>query len=101
RLKEMNLKNPFVIGFGIANNASFSQACAYGAGAVVGSAFINVLRESKNLEEDIPRSVNSLKDGKVVRDDRTDKTKDIGRTGRRDSGPNVRYKTTQQVTGDD
>lgn|SRR5690606_11150667 len=66
RLKEMNLKNPFVIGFGIANNASFSQACAYGAGAVVGSAFINVLRESKNLEEDIPRFVNSLKDGKVV-----------------------------------
>jgi tryptophan synthase alpha chain len=65
RLKDMNLTNPFMIGFGIANNGSFSQACAYGAGGVVGSAFINVLRESKNLEHDIPRFVNSLKNGKA------------------------------------
>lgn len=66
RLKALNMKNPVMIGFGIANNSSFSQACEYGAGAVVGSAFINVLRESKDIEQDIPRFVNSLKNGKAV-----------------------------------
>src|SRR5690606_6514672 len=43
RLKSMNMKNPFMIGFGIANSGSFRQACEYSAGAVVGCAFINVL----------------------------------------------------------
>lgn len=66
RLKAMDLKNPVMIGFGIANNTSFRQACDYSTGAVVGSAFINVLRESTNLEQDIPRFVNSLKNGKGI-----------------------------------
>jgi tryptophan synthase alpha chain len=64
RLKSMNMKNPFMIGFGIANSGSFRQACEYSAGAVVGSAFINVLSESKELEKGITTFVHSLKDGK-------------------------------------
>lgn len=61
RLKKMKLKNPFLIGFGISNKQTFSQASEYSAGAVVGSAFVNMLRESKNIEKDVNEFVSSLK----------------------------------------
>lgn len=43
RIKAMNLKNPLVIGFGINNNKTYSKACEYAAGAIVGSAFVKYL----------------------------------------------------------
>lgn len=61
RLEKMKLKNPFLIGFGISNQETFSTASKYGAGAIVGSAFINLLKESKDLEGDIKKFVQSLK----------------------------------------
>lgn len=61
RLKNLNLKNPFLIGFGISNAKAFSTACAYGAGAIVGSAFINMLRQSQNIPADIQKFVANLK----------------------------------------
>lgn len=61
RLKSMNLKNPFLIGFGISNANTFSTACAYGAGAIVGSAFINMLRQSQNMQADIQNFVSTLR----------------------------------------
>ena len=61
RLKKMNLKNPYLIGFGISNQETFSTASQYSAGAIVGSAFINLLKESKDLETDIKTFVHSLK----------------------------------------
>jgi len=61
RLKKMKLKNPFLIGFGISNKETFKQASEFGAGAIVGSAFVNMLRESKSLETDINTFVQSIK----------------------------------------
>jgi tryptophan synthase alpha chain len=61
RLKEMKLKNPFLIGFGISNKETFSQASEYSAGAIVGSAFVNLLRESKSIEVDIEKFVKEIK----------------------------------------
>jgi tryptophan synthase alpha chain len=61
KLKNMKLKNPFLIGFGISNNETFATASAYGAGAIVGSAFINLLKDSKNLGPDAAAFVQSLK----------------------------------------
>ncbi len=43
RIKEMNLKNPIVVGFGIGNKKSFQKACEYANGAIIGSAFIKHL----------------------------------------------------------
>ncbi|GAA4270689.1 tryptophan synthase subunit alpha [Hyunsoonleella aestuarii] len=40
RIAKMDLKNPQVIGFGISNNETFSQATAYAKGAIIGSAFV-------------------------------------------------------------
>ncbi len=44
-IKNMNLKNPFLIGFGISDKATFNTACKYAAGAIVGSAFVKHLTE--------------------------------------------------------
>ena len=62
RLQHMKLNNPFLIGFGISDHATFSKASAYGAGAIVGSAFINLLRESKDIKKDILKFVKGLKE---------------------------------------
>ena len=41
RVRQMQLKNRTLIGFGIHNSATLAQACNYSSGAIVGSAFIN------------------------------------------------------------
>lgn len=43
RIKAMNLKSKLIIGFGISNHETFSKACEYGNGAIIGSAFIKSL----------------------------------------------------------
>jgi tryptophan synthase alpha chain len=43
RIAEMNLNNPQVVGFGISNNDTFTQATQYTKGAIIGSAFIKHL----------------------------------------------------------
>ena len=61
KLQAMKLKNPFLIGFGISNKETFSNACKYGAGAIVGSAFISMLNESVALKADIHGFVKGMK----------------------------------------
>ncbi len=60
KLKKLKLKNPFLIGFGISNQATFSKAADYGSGAIVGSAFINLIKESTDREKDIRSFVAEL-----------------------------------------
>ena len=45
RIKSMNLKNKLIIGFGISDNKTFTSACNYANGAIIGSAFIKYLGE--------------------------------------------------------
>jgi tryptophan synthase alpha chain len=61
RLDKMNLKNPYLIGFGISNHETFATASKYAAGAIVGSAFVDLLKNSKDLKTDITTFVQSLK----------------------------------------
>lgn len=61
RLNKMKLKNPYLIGFGISNHETFATASKYGAGAIVGSAFVDLLQKSKDLKTDITRFVHSLR----------------------------------------
>ena len=46
RIKNMNLKSNLIVGFGISDNETFTTACNYANGAIIGSAFIKEL--SKN-----------------------------------------------------
>lgn len=61
KIKSMKLNNPLIIGFGIRNRADYSQACKLGNGAIIGSAFINVIANSKNLQKDIPQFIVQIK----------------------------------------
>lgn len=61
RLAALKLNNPLLIGFGISDHSTFSKAASFGAGAIVGSAFITLLGNSKNLSADIATFVQSLK----------------------------------------
>ncbi|WP_242204834.1 tryptophan synthase subunit alpha [Aestuariivivens insulae] len=45
RIANLNLKNPQIVGFGISNNQTFSQATQYAKGAIIGSAFVKKLKE--------------------------------------------------------
>jgi tryptophan synthase alpha chain len=53
RTSGLQLKNPRLIGFGISDHASFSTACQYANGAIIGSAFIKALRGSTDLDQTI------------------------------------------------
>ena len=61
RINEMELKNPRLIGFGISNRETFTTACQYASGAIIGSAFIKVLQQSKNLKQDVINYIKSVK----------------------------------------
>jgi tryptophan synthase alpha chain len=43
RIADMKLKNPQIVGFGISNNETFTQATQFAKGAIIGSAFIKFL----------------------------------------------------------
>lgn len=53
RIKEMNLNNPRMVGFGISNKATFEAACKHASGAIVGSRFVTLLEEKRDPEEAI------------------------------------------------
>lgn len=61
KLQTLKLKNPFLIGFGISDNQTFLQAAAHANGAIVGSAFVNLLKDSNNFSRDIDTFVKNLK----------------------------------------
>ncbi|WP_338358253.1 tryptophan synthase subunit alpha [Yeosuana marina] len=58
RISDMNLKNPQIIGFGISDNKTFSQATKYAKGAIIGSAFIKHL--NNNGKSTINKFVHSI-----------------------------------------
>lgn len=43
RISDINLKNPQIVGFGIKDNETFTQATKHQKGAIIGSAFIKFL----------------------------------------------------------
>lgn len=53
RIRQMNLKNPCLIGFGISDHSAFADACKYANGAIIGSAFVKSLNEKPTIEESI------------------------------------------------
>jgi tryptophan synthase alpha chain len=61
RIKAMHLDNPAIIGFGISDNKTFSKACEYATGAIVGSAFVKLLGTGDDYLEKIPGFVKSIR----------------------------------------
>lgn len=61
RIQNMQLKNPTLIGFGIRDKQTFNTACQYANGAIIGTAFINVIDKSKNIKLDIQQFIQDVK----------------------------------------
>lgn len=49
RIANMNLNNPQIVGFGISNNETFTQATQHAKGAIIGSAFIKHLTHNGTI----------------------------------------------------
>jgi tryptophan synthase alpha chain len=61
KIRSMQLKNPILIGFGIKGPHEFSKACKLANGAIIGSSFISMLKNSANFEKDIRAFVQNIK----------------------------------------
>lgn len=61
RIQALKLKSPIMIGFGISNQETFDTASKYSSGAIIGSAFINMLKSSTNIEADVAGFVKGIK----------------------------------------
>ncbi|HEX8546675.1 MAG TPA: tryptophan synthase subunit alpha, partial [Cytophagaceae bacterium] len=60
-IQSANLANPYMIGFNIHDKETFSFATEYANGAIIGSAFINMLTKSKDLDADIKKFITGIK----------------------------------------
>jgi len=58
RIADMKLDNPQIVGFGISNNDTFTQATQYAKGAIIGSAFVKHI--TNNGAKDIDKFVYSI-----------------------------------------
>ena len=60
RLKEMQLNNPILVGFGIKDKETFQSACQYTNGAIIGSAYIKSLEGSTNIQLSTKEFLNNV-----------------------------------------
>ena len=61
RLQAMQLKNPILVGFGIRDAKTFSQACRYAHGAIIGTAFIQSLSGGNNIKQTVSTFIQSVR----------------------------------------
>lgn len=61
KVRDLCVKTPGLIGFGISDKDSFDQACSFSAGAIIGSAFIRALGEKGEIGEKTGGFISSLK----------------------------------------
>ncbi len=61
RIRDMKLKNPSLVGFGISTHESFATVCQYARGAIIGSAFVKMLAGSSDLEMDIGKFIKEIR----------------------------------------
>ena len=60
RIAGMGLRNPRMIGFGISNRQTLESAQANAAGAIIGSKFVTLLRETGNPQDALDRLFKAL-----------------------------------------
>jgi tryptophan synthase alpha chain len=61
RIHDMRLKNSLMVGFGISNKSTFSAACEFARGGIIGSKFVSLLEEQQNPDRAIERLMEALK----------------------------------------
>jgi tryptophan synthase alpha chain len=66
RVSGLGLRNPGIIGFGIHNHDTFTQACNHASGAIIGSAFIKALAGKGNLSENISTFIQGIRKNQIA-----------------------------------
>ncbi|MBN1949912.1 MAG: tryptophan synthase subunit alpha [Bacteroidales bacterium] len=61
RIKNLDLKLPRVIGFGISTRETFEHACRYANGAIIGSAFVSALEKDGDMKKNIREFVRTIR----------------------------------------
>ena len=61
KLAAMKLINPILVGFGIKDKETFNAACKHTNGAIIGSAYINALKDTTNIQQTTNHFINSVK----------------------------------------
>ncbi len=61
KLQDMKLANPILVGFGIKDKATFDAACKYTNGAIIGSAYINALKDTNDISLTTKEFINTVK----------------------------------------
>ena len=56
RLRNLNLINPVLVGFGINSKATFDEVCQWAAGAIIGTAYIKALEKT----DDVPAATKAF-----------------------------------------
>jgi len=60
KLRQMKLKNPVLVGFGIKDKQTFNIACEFTNGAIIGSAFIKALQNSTDINAATEKFLNKI-----------------------------------------
>lgn len=61
KLRDMNLANPVLVGFGIKDKQTFDAAGVYTNGAIIGSAYINALKNTTDIATTTKDFINKIK----------------------------------------
>ncbi len=61
KLQEMKLNNPVLVGFGIKDKHTFKAACTFSNGAIIGSAYINVLKNAMDINQTTKDFINTIR----------------------------------------
>jgi tryptophan synthase alpha chain len=61
RIDGMALKNPRLVGFGISDRASFLKASTGASGAIIGSAFVKLVGQAKDIRSEVVAFVKGIK----------------------------------------
>ena len=60
KLHEMKLSNPILVGFGVKDRATFKAASLHTNGAIIGSAYIKALSETKAIDRSTKEFLNTV-----------------------------------------
>lgn len=61
RIRNLNLRLPRLIGFGISSHDTFTYACNYAQGAIIGSAFVQALEKEGDMKHNIRQFIQEIK----------------------------------------
>lgn len=61
RIRALGLSNKRMIGFGVKDKAGFDHACAHANGAIIGTAFVNYIKENGVSDEAIAKFIKQVK----------------------------------------